>query len=342
MCKVSVIVPVYNGEKVLEHTLQSIQSQTLWDIEILCINDGSTDHTAQLIRRKQKEDGRIRYQYQQNQGAGSARNRGIRAARGEFLAFMDADDHYPDRHVLEKLYYAAVKNRAQICGGSVRWEGADPAWNQKNHFLKEGYRFFEEEPMDFLFWRFLFQRSFLEKQKIRFPDLKVYEDPVFLAEAMIAAQKYYVIIEEVYVYSGPHQVHGMNREKVKDYLTGITRELKLSADYGLKKLHRMVFERLEKEAGYYAEQILYLDEGEIFRLLLDADAAIDKALIGVDMSYMLPAIRDVWKGAGKVYRMRNRNIFCLLLHLRHRRAEKQKEKGKRNGTDMDNGHKTEK
>ena len=96
MCRISVIVPVYNAAKYLADTLGSIQSQTIKDIEILCIDDGSTDHSAEIIQEKQAQDPRIKYEYQPNQGAGAARNRGIENARGEFIAFMDADDSYPN------------------------------------------------------------------------------------------------------------------------------------------------------------------------------------------------------------------------------------------------------
>ena len=109
MCKISVIVPVYNAAKYISDTLYSIQSQTMKDIEIICIDDGSNDNSAEIIKEKQAQDIRIRYEYQPNQGAGAARNRGIENSTGEFIAFMDADDCYPNIYALERLYVAAKK-----------------------------------------------------------------------------------------------------------------------------------------------------------------------------------------------------------------------------------------
>lgn len=109
MCKISVIVPVYNAAKYISDTLYSIQSQTMKDIEIICIDDGSNDNSAEIIKEKQAQDIRIRYEYQPNQGAGTARNRGIENSTGEFIAFMDADDCYPNIYALERLYVAAKK-----------------------------------------------------------------------------------------------------------------------------------------------------------------------------------------------------------------------------------------
>mgnify|MGYP003242933093 CR=1 FL=1 len=94
MCKISVIVPVYNAEDTLETALSSVFMQTLTDIEILCINDGSTDHSADVLTSAQRRDGRVRCLTQENAGAGIARNKGIAEAKGEYIAFLDADDEW--------------------------------------------------------------------------------------------------------------------------------------------------------------------------------------------------------------------------------------------------------
>lgn len=120
MCKISVIVPVYNAEDTLETALSSVFMQTLTDIEILCINDGSTDHSADVLTSAQRRDGRVRCLTQENAGAGIARNKGIAEAKGEYIAFLDADDLYPGPYALETLLAAAEKSGAMVCGGSMR------------------------------------------------------------------------------------------------------------------------------------------------------------------------------------------------------------------------------
>ena len=94
MPKISVIVPVYNVEKYLRECLDSIVNQTLQDIEIICINDGSTDGSAVILEEYAAKDKRIKILNQENKGAGEARNAGINSAQGKYLAFIDGDDFY--------------------------------------------------------------------------------------------------------------------------------------------------------------------------------------------------------------------------------------------------------
>lgn len=127
MCSipVSVIIPIYNGERHLEECLDSCLEQTLRSIEIICINDGSTDNTEKILNKYVERHENIVILNQKNQGSGAARNLGIKHANGEFAAFMDSDDFYPDKDALKKLYNAAIENKVFVCGGSAlfeRWE----------------------------------------------------------------------------------------------------------------------------------------------------------------------------------------------------------------------------
>ena len=92
MPKISVIVPIYNAEKYLERCVKSLIAQTFHDIEILLIDDGSTDASSILCARLKKEDSRIRILHKPNGGLSSARNAGLLAASGAFIGFVDADD----------------------------------------------------------------------------------------------------------------------------------------------------------------------------------------------------------------------------------------------------------
>lgn len=113
MIKVSVIIPVYNAERHLEQCVRSVLSQTLRDIEILCVDDGSTDASPGILARLAREDARITVLTQKNAGAGAARNHGLRHARGEYLSFLDADDFFEPR-MLEEAYTRAQRDAAQI------------------------------------------------------------------------------------------------------------------------------------------------------------------------------------------------------------------------------------
>lgn len=112
MAKVSVIVPIYNAEKYLEQCLDSIVSQTLKDIEIILIDDGSTDGSAEICQ-KYLTDSRVVYYHKENAGAVMARRDGIRFANGEYIGFVDSDD-WVETSMYETMYMAAKKNNADI------------------------------------------------------------------------------------------------------------------------------------------------------------------------------------------------------------------------------------
>lgn len=111
--KVSIIVPIFNMEKYLERCLNSLKSQTLADIEIIAVNDGSSDHSLKILENYAKDDPRIIIINKENGGVSSARNKGILAARGQFIGFVDPDD-WVDFRMYEELYNTAVKDTADI------------------------------------------------------------------------------------------------------------------------------------------------------------------------------------------------------------------------------------
>ena len=113
MSKVSVIVPVYNTEKYLEKCLNSLINQTLHDIEVICVNDGSTDNSLNILNQYAQKDNRIKIINQENKMQGAARNAGTQIAAGEYIGFVDSDD-WIDLDYFEKLYNAATKYNLDI------------------------------------------------------------------------------------------------------------------------------------------------------------------------------------------------------------------------------------
>lgn len=113
MYKISVIVPVFNSEDYLEKCLDSILNQTLNDIEIILIDDGSTDASLEIIKQYEKKYNNIKYKTKKNEGQAIARNLGIEMATGRFICFVDSDD-YIENTMLQKLYEYAIKNNSDI------------------------------------------------------------------------------------------------------------------------------------------------------------------------------------------------------------------------------------
>ena len=120
MAKVSVIIPVYNAEKYLNQCISSVANQTMQDIEIIAINDGSTDNSLNVLDElSQRYKGKLKVYTKENGGAGSARNIGIENANGEFIKFVDADD-YIKADILEKMYTIAKKYNVSLVRGNYQ------------------------------------------------------------------------------------------------------------------------------------------------------------------------------------------------------------------------------
>ena len=111
--KVSVIMPVYNAETYLEEAIECLICQTLKEIEIICVDDGSTDRSLEILEEYSKRDDRIKILHQRNLYAGVARNNGLKQANGEFVIFLDSDDLF-ERGLLEKTYKQGKKVNADI------------------------------------------------------------------------------------------------------------------------------------------------------------------------------------------------------------------------------------
>ena len=125
MPKVSIIVPVYNAADYLDRCIGSVLAQDLQEGELLLVDDGSSDDSVKICQKYEEQDSRIQVLYNQHGGAASARNKALAIAKGEFIAFLDADDCYHSEY-LSALYQAAVSNHAEVAAcGTLR--GGDAA-----------------------------------------------------------------------------------------------------------------------------------------------------------------------------------------------------------------------
>ena len=111
--KVSVIIPVYNSEAYLKECLDSVVHQTLQDIEIICVDDGSTDASMDILQKYAQKDERFRILEQQHLGGGAARNLGLKEAEGEYLSFLDSDDYF-ELDMLQKIYLRCKEKKADV------------------------------------------------------------------------------------------------------------------------------------------------------------------------------------------------------------------------------------
>ncbi len=180
MVKVSIVVPVYNVGPYLARCLDSLVSQTLADIEIICIDDKSTDNSLGILREYETKDNRIRViALDKNSGVATARNVGIDAAVGEYLGFVDSDD-YVDPDFYEKLYDAAKRDDADMARGNCKI--TDYSGNERiddteiKNVESRGKWLF-----DWQWWCAIYKSDMLDQNHIRFPiDIISGQDTVFL------------------------------------------------------------------------------------------------------------------------------------------------------------------
>lgn len=183
--KVSVIIPVYNEEKHLPECLESVIRQTLREIEIICVDDGSTDNSVHVIRGYCGKHPWIKLIAQENQGAGAARNRALLQAQGQFVCFLDADDYYISEDALEKIYNTAIVEKTDICAGLLKTEfkgkiEMDPVLRNLMKGQDRVRVRYQDFQFDYQYQCYLFNRDFLNRHKIEFPNYKRFQDPPFL------------------------------------------------------------------------------------------------------------------------------------------------------------------
>lgn len=224
MTKISIILPIYNVEKFLENSLKSVINQTLKEIEIICVNDSSTDNSLKILKDFQQKDNRIVVINQENLGSGIARNNGMKIATGEYIGFLDADDYLFNGNALSNLYDKAKNSSSNMCGGNFKIihddnysdiMESDKEIKEKEKVYKDFTNFvFKEEKIakaeDYKstgwFWRFIYDREFLEKNNIIFPDYKRFQDIPFLAKAISLTNNIYFSDQITYCYRISHKV----------------------------------------------------------------------------------------------------------------------------------------
>lgn len=200
--KVSVIVPIFNAEEFLRPAMDSILDQTLREIEVICVDDGSTDGSLKIVKEYQARDSRVRIATQNNAGPGMARNNGLRRARGEYVSFLDADDFFAPDFLL-RMYETAKADDLDIVVGDYDLYQNKNAKFRKNviseeqNLLTPGKVTSKNDFPDQIFqltdgyvWSKLFRRAFIVEKKLLFPEeLRMFEDVYFIVTSLSLAER---------------------------------------------------------------------------------------------------------------------------------------------------------
>lgn len=278
--KVSIIIPVYNCERYLEDCLKSVLNQTLKALEVICVDDGSTDNSVKIIEGFIRKDDRIMLLKQPNQGAGIARNHGIQNARGKYLVFLDADDYYLDKSALEKMVSLCEKKRVPVCGSMLKRlengeEKVEGLFRELNDELKEQkiYQYIDFQ-FDYNYINFIFERKMIVENNIFFPDYRRFQDPPFMVKAMYQAGKFVVADTYLYCYRKPEMAARFTQERVIDLLNGLIDNLIFAKEHDLDKLFLATQKRLEYEYAGIIYHNISGDSKRILELLLQANQIV--------------------------------------------------------------------
>ncbi len=225
--KISVIIPVYNAEPYLEQCMDSVLGQTLKEIEIICVDDGSTDRSGDILEGYRRRDNRVTVVHQENLHAGVARNKGMALASGKYLAFLDADDYFCP-NCLEKLYERAELVQAEVVAfGHYAW------FNETGEKLAfwlpfgrigayaDPLLFSAADEVETLFqeftgisWDKLFRTDYIRGNGFSFQELPAMEDNRFVYPAIACATRLSLLAERLVVhrYDNPQSLENTKEQ----------------------------------------------------------------------------------------------------------------------------------
>ena len=201
MIKISIILPIYNVAPYLDDTFQSILNQSLKEIEIIAVNDGSTDNCEDIILKYKEQDSRIKYIYQDNQGLATTRNIALQNANGNYIYMMDSDDVLSSPDALQKCYEYAQKNKADFIffDGERVSEYCDKCISEirRTHLIEENKRYsgkyllslmLEHRKHNSVVWLLLINHAYLTRQDLIFHPGIIHEDELFTTILTLSSQ----------------------------------------------------------------------------------------------------------------------------------------------------------
>ena len=198
-CLISVIIPVYNVEKYLKRCLDSLINQTLKDIEIICIDDCSTDNSLAILKEYADKDKRIKLIHlEANRGVAVARNEGLQIAKGEYIGFVDSDD-FVDLDFYEKLYKKAKETDADVVHGRIKmynYQG-DCTIDNINDLIRQKH---SKLIFAYYFCIAIYSSKLINDNNIRFDKYPLAEDVLFVNEAILKSKKLELVDDTFYHY----------------------------------------------------------------------------------------------------------------------------------------------
>lgn len=242
MVKVSVILPIYNVAPYLDETFTALINQSLREIEIIAVNDGSVDDSENIIKKFALQDSRITYFSQENKGQSSARNLALKHAKGEYVYFMDSDDVI-DTNALQLCYDYAEKTKADFIffdGDTIQEKGANGiSWNYSRSYMFEEDTRYEGEALlnqmldtskhNCVVWLLFIRHDFLNRISLQFFPGIIHEDELYTTQLTLQSKNIYCL-KQTLVWHRIRQASTMgkhySKRNINCYLTVIDELLK--------------------------------------------------------------------------------------------------------------------
>jgi len=266
--KLSVVIPVYNSREYFEDCIKSVINQTFKDLEIICVDDGSTDGTRNILKKYESIDNRIKAMYQENAGESAARNRGLDEVTGEYFTFVDCDD-WLEEDMYETLMRLAVEDDLDIAAASWFTEGNVSKIETNLGPVKQGvfgqkdllkYLYVRDKYRGFAYmWNKVYKTSVMRdenKSILKFDEsLTLGGDVLYLAKLALCAQKIRYVDKPFYHYRqrGESGCHTHNLNKLFDWIRAY--ELTISL-YSEKGISEEIIQYLKRFMAYHCSETM--------------------------------------------------------------------------------------
>jgi len=277
MVKVSVILPVYNVARYLDDTFTSLLNQTLQEMEIIAVNDGSTDNSEEIIKKYAQKDQRIKYFCQENQGQSVARNLALQHATGEYIYMMDSDDILSDAHALETCYDYAKKHLADFIffdGDTLLEDGAAPiSWDYKRtQYVDENKRYDGEFLLNLMLdnnkhncvvWLLMINRQYLKRIGLYFYPGIIHEDELFTTVLTLKSDNIFSLRQSFVkhrIRSASTMGKTYSKRNLDCYLTVIDELFKFQDSHIIRKFAKYTLSKV----FYTGHQIPFRDKFPVF------------------------------------------------------------------------------
>lgn len=267
---ISVIVPVYNVEEYLDRCIESIVTQTYTNLEIILIDDGSTDGSARKCDEWSQKDGRIIVIHKENGGVSSARNKGLEIASGKYIGFVDSDD-YVRKNMYEVLLNKIKDTKSDMCfcnllyvTDSNREEKSQLCFDDSNDKKQIMHKMFESHNANFAVWNKLIKRECI--QNIRFDEtIKIYEDALFVFTCLDKIEKVSFVKDDLYCYVVTREDSALHKFNIKSKITILEAMIKMDEILNQNDIS----ERFFQQADFIGRVYLYENLAKKEKLKLD-------------------------------------------------------------------------